>query len=210
MKKTVVISLGGSMIINGTGVHVEFIKKFRSIIAAESKKGFKFVIIAGGGNTCRVYQAAGRQFKFSDVELDTIGIGVCRVNGEFLKAALKGIRGVEVAFGGKPGESSDGIATRHAITRGAQSIINISSTAYVFDSDPEKNPDARKFDQLTWKQYREIVGTQWTPGMHAPFDPTAARLAQKNQMSVSFVGGQNLSDLSRVLHEKKWAGSKIV
>lgn len=208
-REKIVISLGGSMIINGTGVHIEFLKKFRSIIAAESKKGLGFSIIAGGGNTARVYQAAGRTFKFTDRELDVVGIAACRMNGEFLKAVLKGIPGVEVALGGTPGESSDGIATRHAMAIGAQSIINISSVAYVYDTDPTNNPAAKKFDKLTWKQYRAIVGSKWVPGMHAPFDPTAARLAEKNKISVSFMSGNDLSALSKILHGKKWDGSLI-
>ncbi len=197
------------MIINGSGVHVAFLKKFQSIIKAESKKGLGFVIIAGGGNTARVYQAAGREFKFTDTELDTVGIAACRINGEFLKAALRGIPGCEVAFGGKPGESSDGIATRHALRISAKSIINISSTAFVYDCDPAKNPEAKKFDALTWKEYRSIVGSKWTPGMHAPFDPTASRLAQKNKLTVSFMSGNDLPALSKILHAKKWEGSVI-
>lgn len=207
--ESVVISLGGSMIINGSGVHIEFLKKFRRIIEAESKKGLNFFIIAGGGNTARVYQAAGRVFKFNNTELDVVGIAACRMNGEFLKSVLKGIRGVEVAFGGKPGESSDGIATRHAIARGAHSIINISNTAYVYDSDPATNPNAERFETLTWKQYRAIVGSKWVPGMHAPFDPTAARLAQRNNLKVAFMSGSSLKDLSKILHGKKWDGSFI-
>lgn len=208
-RNTVVISLGGSMIINGSGVHIEFLKKFRRIIEAESKKGLGFIIIAGGGNTARVYQTAGRKFKFTDTELDTVGIAACRMNGEFLKALLKGIRGTEVAFGGKPGESSDGIATRHAIARGATQVINISSIAYVYDSDPVENPNAQRFETLSWKQYRAIVGSEWIPGMHAPFDPTAARLAQKHNIQVAFMSGNSLNDLSKILHGKAWGGSSI-
>lgn len=209
MRESIVISLGGSMIINGTGVHIDFLKKFKRIIQTESKKGFRFEIIAGGGNTARVYQAAGRAFKFTDTELDVVGIAACRMNGEFLKAVLRDIPGANVAFGGKPGESSDGIATRHALDIGAQRIINISNTAYVYDADPQSNPEARRHDSLTWKEYRAIVGNTWVPGMHAPFDPTASRLAAKHKLFVSFMGGDSLADLSKILHHKKWQGSVI-
>ena len=77
------------------------------------------------------------------------------------------------------------------------------------DSDPQKNSAARRHEILTWKEYRTIIGSHWVPGMHAPFDPTASRLAQKNKLSVFFMGGDSLGDLSHILHGEKWNGSVI-
>ncbi len=197
------------MIINGTGVHLQFLKNFRQIILRESRNGLSFVIICGGGNTARVYQAAGRQLKFSDTALDMIGIRVTKVNAEFVQAFLGDIRSVTVCGGERVGQSTDAVAVTHAVACKAQKVINISSTAYVYDADPKKNKSAQKFDALSWKQYRAIVGSRWVPGMHAPFDPTAARLAQKNKLSVAFMGGDDLGALTKILHGKKWHGSII-
>src|SRR3989344_3734192 len=209
MKKTVVISLGGSMIINGNGVQTAFLKKFRAIIQRESRNGLSFIIVCGGGNTTRAYQAAGRILKFSNVTLDRIGIRVTHVNAEFVRTLLAGIRGVEVVGGEKPGQSTDAVSVRHAVVHRATTVINISSIAYVYDADPAKNPGAKKFDHLTWKQYRAIIGSRWTPGMHAPFDPIAARLAPKHGLTVSFISGDDLGALSKILRGKKWVGSRI-
>ena len=52
MQETIVISLGGSLIVPEE-IDVEFLKKFRDLILAQVEKGKKFVIITGGGKTCR-------------------------------------------------------------------------------------------------------------------------------------------------------------
>lgn len=208
-QRTIIISLGGSMIINGTGVHLTFLKKFRRIIMRESKHGLSFVIVCGGGNTCRTYQAAGRAAKFSDRALDLVGIRATHMNAEFVRALFAGVRGVTVFGGEHPGESTDAVSVRHALRTRAATVINISNTAFVYDSDPAKNPAAKKFDVLTWRQYRAIVGSRWTPGMHAPFDPIAARLAQKHRLTVSFMSGEDLGALAKILRGKSWAGSRI-
>lgn len=197
------------MIINGTGVHVAFLKKFRSIVSAESKKGLSFVIVCGGGNTARIYQQGGREFKFSDKQLDEIGIRATHVNAEFVRALFEGNKQVKVFGGEKSGQSTDAVSVRHAVEMRGTHVINISSIAFVYDKDPGKFPDAVRFDALTWKQYREIVGSKWIPGMHAPFDPIAARMAEKHKMRVSFMGGNSLGDLTKILHDKKWGGSMI-
>lgn len=208
-KRTVVISLGGSMIITGDGVNVPFLQKFARIIKSESQKGLTFVIVTGGGNTARIYQAGGRKFKFDNKTLDTIGIRATQVNAEFVRAMFAGNKKVTVFSGEKPGQSTDAVSVRHATEQGATDVINISSTAYVYDKDPNKFSDAVRFDFLSWKEYRAIVGSEWDPGMHAPFDPIAARMAQRAGIAVSFVGGDDLAGLQAVLNGKKWRGSRI-
>lgn len=197
------------MIITGDGVNVPFLQKFARIISSESQKGLTFIIVTGGGNTARIYQSGGRKFKFDDKTLDTIGIRATQVNAEFVRAIFAGNKKVSVFSGEKPGQSTDAVSVRHAVDQGATDVINISSTAYVYDKDPKTNEDAKKFDHLTWKEYRAIVGSKWVPGMHAPFDPIAARGAQKNGITVAFVGGDDLSGLQAVLNGKKWRGSRI-
>jgi uridylate kinase len=114
-------------------------------------------------------------------------------------------------FGGeKPGQSTDAVSVRHAIEMQGTHVINISSTAFVYDKDPGKFPDAVRYDSLTWKQYRAIVGSKWVPGMHAPFDPIAARMAEKHKIDVSFMGGNDLGALTKILRGKRWSGTRIL
>jgi uridylate kinase len=70
-----ILSVGGSIIIPKTGFDIKFLKKFRAMILARVKKGEKFVLVIGGGATCRVYQdALKKTTKISNVDLDWLGI----------------------------------------------------------------------------------------------------------------------------------------
>ncbi len=81
-----IISLGGSLIVPDK-VDTTFLKKFRSLILRETKKGKKFLILSGGGRTCRVYQQAARKVAHvSDDALDWIGIEACNLNAVLLSA----------------------------------------------------------------------------------------------------------------------------
>jgi uridylate kinase len=67
-------------------------------------------------------------------------------------------------------------------------FINISNIDYVFDKDPKRHRDAKKIEKISWQQYRRMVGRKWTAGMNVPFDPVAAKAAQKYGMKVSIIG----------------------
>ena len=57
MKKTIVLSLGGSLIAP-KGIDVQFLRSFIALIRSHAKKGCRFAIICGGGMTARKYQQA--------------------------------------------------------------------------------------------------------------------------------------------------------
>src|SRR3989344_5424848 len=94
MGKFVVISLGGSLIVphlsDDGGVDVAFLKKFRAFIIGEIKKGKRFIIVAGGGKTARVYQKAASQIsKASPADLDWVGIAGTKLNAQLLLAMFR-------------------------------------------------------------------------------------------------------------------------
>ena len=161
MDETVVISLGGSLIIPDQ-IDVEFLKSFKELIFSYIKKGQKFVIVTGGGKLCRRYQDATKEISgSSNNELDWMGIYSTRFNAEFLRLIL-GEEYTESAIiidptlpinftkqiilggGWKPGWSTDYVSVMLGKLFGAKKVINLSNTDYVYDSDPKKNPEAKK------------------------------------------------------------------
>ena len=65
-----IIALGGSVIIPDK-INADFLKKFRKLILKLLKQGQKFVIVAGGGKTARLYQnAASKVIKITYEDLD--------------------------------------------------------------------------------------------------------------------------------------------
>ena len=89
MGKTVVISLGGSIIVPDR-IQVAFLKKFKEFILKFLKKDYKFIIVTGGGSTARNYiKAADRVTKINDEDKDWLGIHATRLNAHLLRTIFK-------------------------------------------------------------------------------------------------------------------------
>ena len=114
-----------------------------------------------------------------------------------------------IAAGFEPGCSTDTDAVILAQQFKAKLIINTTNTDYVYDKDPHKYKTAQIIEELTWPEFKRIIGGEFKPGMHAPFDPVASKLAMKNQMQVAIVNGKNLNNLKKLMHGKKFIGSII-
>ena len=93
---------------------------------------------------------------------------------------------------------------------GARQIINLSNIDFVYTKDPRKFKGAKKITATSWKNFRKIVGNKWDPGKNLPFDPTAAKLAERLKLKVIIANGKNLKNLQRILQGKKFQGTTIV
>lgn len=225
MDKALVISLGGSLIVPNE-IDTLFLRSFVRIIKIFSQRN-KVVIICGGGHTARKYNSALRSLNLSvsDNELDWMGIGVTYVNallvrGAFGSAAEKNIlqnptkkiyssKKVMIGCGWKPGCSTDKDAVLAAKTFGVNTILNLSNISYVYDRDPKKYSGAKPYKTLTWKGFRKIVGSFWKPGAHVPFDPIAAKLAEKWNLKLVIMNGKNLNNIGNFLHNRNFNGTII-
>ncbi|PIT88196.1 MAG: UMP kinase [Candidatus Magasanikbacteria bacterium CG10_big_fil_rev_8_21_14_0_10_36_32] len=214
--RMVIMSLGGSMIIPADGFNVSFLKSFRKMIMDRVKKGDKFILVVGGGGTCRAYQKAIKEaIGLSSTNLDWLGIYVTHLNAKFTRFLLSDIAHPEVitnptrkiktskpviiAGGWKPGCSTDKDAVLLAKVYGAKEVINVSNIDYVYTADPRKDSKAKPLPHLTWPEMRKIVGNKWNPGANVPFDPSAAKEAQKLGLKVSFVKGTNMVELKKAI-----------
>ena len=222
-----ILSVGGSIIIPKTGFDIKFLKQFRQLILARLKMGEKFILVIGGGATCRNYQAAAKEVvKMSAADLDWLGIYTTQFNAEFVRLLFKDVAhnqiinnpsrkiktnaSLIIAAGYEPGHSTDMDAVLLAKTYGARRIFNLSNIDYLYDRDPNKFKTAQKIEQIDWTTFRQkIVGHTWVPGKNAPFDPIASALAQKLKFSVSLLNGTNLKNLSAALNNKKFIGTII-
>lgn len=224
--QTIVISLGGSIIVPGK-IQVVFLKKFKEFILKFLKEGRKFIIVAGGGAVARNYQeAASKISKVSDEDKDWLGIHATRFNAHLLRTIFKkeaypvvldsphkpidGQRyNLFIASGWRPGWSTDYDAVLLAQRFKADKIINASNITYVHEKDIALNPSARPIKEISWKNYRKLISAQWQPGMSAPFDPIAARTAQELKMEVIVTKGTDLKNLANILQNKPFKGTVI-
>lgn len=209
MKRVVVMSLGGSMVVTESGINIDFLKKFKKIIRATARRN-RIIIVVGGGSVCRQYQKAARLLGIKNTRmLDWIGVRATQFNAEFVRSYLADIFGVEVYGGDKPGATTDTGAVQFAIKMHASHVINISNVDYIYDRDPKKFPNAKKLILLSWAAYRAMIGKKREPGMNVPFDPVASHLAAKHHITVYFVSGSHSADISSALAGKKFSGSII-
>jgi uridylate kinase len=222
-----IISVGGSVIIPKTGFDIKFLKKFRQMIISEVKKGQKFVLIIGGGNTVRVYQGAlSETVKVSDIDLDWMGISGTIFNANFVRLMfgdlaykevitnptkkVKTNKPIIIAAGYKPGCSTDYDAVLLAKAYCAKELFNLSNIEYVYDKDPKEFVDAKKIENINWKTFRkDIVGYKWIPGKNVPFDPIASKGAEQLKLKVSILQGTNLVEVKNALGGKNFKGTVI-
>ncbi|MCC7160723.1 UMP kinase [Candidatus Nomurabacteria bacterium] len=225
MEETIIISLGGSLIMP-ENIDVDFLKEFKSLILSHVEKGKKFVIITGGGKICRKYQNVAKEIVSpSHEDLDWIGIASLKLNAELLRVVFGGsaqkqvisdlasnfVLEKNVAIGSalKPGHSTDYDAVLAAKTLNAKKIINLSNTDYVYDTDPKVNPEAKKIEQISWADYRALIPTEWNPGLNSPFDPIASKMAQEEGISVCIMNGKPIDNLAKCLNGEKFMGTII-
>ncbi len=224
-KDPIVLSVGGSLVVPKQGIDIAYLKALRAFIVKQTKRGYRFIIVVGGGRTARQYQeAANALVRLADEDVDWLGIHATRLNGHLLRSIFRDIalhyvvkdptrkiawkQKVLIAAGWKPGWSTDYVAVRLAKRYASRLVINLSNIDAVYDRDPKNDPDAKKFDSMSWKQFRGIVGHEWHPGANHPFDPVAARFAEEQGMTVVVTGG-DFSNIGRLLSGKKHSGTII-
>lgn len=228
-KKTV-ISLGGSLVVPSSGIDVDFLQSFNTLIRDEIKADphHQFFLVVGGGSTARKYADAGREVighELTPSDLDWLGIHATRLNAQLIRTIFRDIahpyvlkhyeiirkaeQPVVVASGWKPGWSTDYCAALVSEDYGAKTIVNLSNIEYVYDKDPKKYEDARKIEDITWTKFREIVGDEWIPGMNVPFDPIASRRAQQLGLTVAVLKGTDLKNFKNFLEGKEFRGTVI-
>lgn len=225
MQETIVISLGGSLIIPDN-IDVDFLKEFKTLILSHVAVGKKFVIITGGGKICRRYNDAAESIVLpTKDDLDWLGISATRLNSELLRVIFGDFafnkiiidpdqipdtdKPIMLGAGWKPGNSSDLAAIRIAKTVGAKVVINLSNTDYVYDSDPKINPNAKKIEQISWKDYRSLIPKEWNPGLSSPFDPIASKFAEEEGIKVVIMNGKPIDNLEKYFNGGKFIGTVI-
>jgi uridylate kinase len=227
-KKQIILSLGGSLVVPNGGIDTAFLTSFNEFIRKHVTNGTRFFIIVGGGATCRHYQDAAHTVdpSVTHEDLDWLGIHTTRTNAHLVRTIFREIARprvfdrydikeklgdypIVIGAGWKPGWSTDYDAVYLCKHYGARLVINLSNIEKVYTKDPNKFPDAKPIDTILWKEYRNIVGDKWTPGLSAPFDPMAAKLADELHIKVIILDGRKLENLENAISDKPFVGTTI-
>lgn len=228
-KERLVISVGGSLVVP-SDVDFNFLNNLNDFIREQLVENDQkqFFLVVGGGATARRYIEAGQKVsgQLTNEDADWLGIHTTRLNAHLLRTIFRDIahpyvirhydefirkvsQSVAIASGSKPGHSTDYCAVQLCQDYEVVSLINLTNIDKVYDKDPKKFQDALPIDELTWKQYRAMVGDEWTPGLNAPFDPIAANLAQRLGLNVVILNGRNFENLHNYLEGNDFIGTLI-
>jgi len=224
-KEIIIISVGGSLIVPDK-IDTKFLKKFRELVLKLIKNNKKIIIIAGGGKTARNYMTAANEIiNVNNIDKDWLGIHSTRLNAHLLRtiffkeahvnviknpsSKINFKENILIAAGWQPGCSTDYDAVLLAKNVGAKKIINLSNIDFVYNKDPKKFKDAQKIKEINWKEFIKLLPKKWSPGLSSPFDPLAAKEAQKLKMEVVIINGKKLENLEKYLENNKFNGTII-
>ncbi len=226
-QKTIIISLGGSIIVPQPGeINIRFLKKFRKLILKYIKRGFRFIIVAGGGKVCRLYQeAAAKIIKVPYEDMDWLGIHATRLNAHLLRTIfrreaypvilddphkpVKNNWRLLIASGWRPGCSTDFDSVLLAKRFKVKEIINAGNIPFAYSKDPKRYKNAIQIKKIHRAHHRKLVGSKWIPGLSTPFDPIASKFAQKLKIRTIITLGTDLKNFEKILLGKKFRGTVI-
>lgn len=224
--KKIVMSLGGSLVVPEE-IDTEYLKSFVPFIKNYIEKGYSFLLIIGGGKVARKYgEAVKKLVNPSNTDIDWLGIAITKANAELVRIIFEDLayekiildpecipqteKNVIVGGGWKPGNSSDLAAIRAAKSIGAKKIINLTNIDYVYDSDPNKNPNAKPIENISWVDFLLLFpDNNWIPGSNRPFDPVASCEAQSNGQEVVILNGRDLENIGNCIEGKTFKGTLI-
>lgn len=229
-RKKIVISVGGGLIVPDGGINIKFLSNFNKFIRNKVRQhpNWQFFLVVGGGEIARHYRDAGRQVLGKNLtyeDLDWLGIHSTHLNAHLMRTIFRDLafpkiiidydviwkvdEPIVIAAGWKPGWSTDYNAVLLCEDYEIDTLINLSNVDKIYNKDPKKFKDAKPFSKISWKNLRRLLGERWIPGMHMPFDPIAAKKAEKLKLQVVILKGDDFLNLERYFSGKKFIGTII-
>lgn len=197
MKKRIVIKLSGRIF----GIdNVKILKDYAEFLVKISKI-CQPIIVAGGGNIARHYISHARSSGADESTLDELGIEISRLNAKLLIYALKNkayshppttlqeVRhavddGLIVVAGGlHPGQSTNGTAALIAEKVKAEQFLNATDVDGVYDMDPNKFKQAKKFKSIEMKSLKSmLVHEDSVAGGYDLMDIVALKIIERSKI----------------------------
>ena len=213
MRKRIVIKLSGSLF----GLEdTKKIKQFAEFFVRISKM-CQPIIIAGGGTIARHYILHARSSGADESTLDELGIEVSRLNAKLLIYALQDKAyphppinlkevahatdsGLIVVTGGlHPGQSTNATAALIAEKVRASVFLNATDVDGVYDSDPNKNKNAKKFKKIPIKKLRSMLVHQDSlAGSYDLMDIVALKVIERSKIKTRVIKA-DIKILGRVI-----------
>jgi len=223
----VVISVGGSVL--APDLDPGRIEGYAATIERLVDEGASLGVVAGGGGVARRYIETARELGANEVQLDQIGIDVTRINARLLIAALgDGVdprvphdheaageairRGDVCVMGGiTPGQTTDAVAAALAEFVGADLLVFATGADGVYTADPNTDPDAEQYEQLTPADLVDVVAPMSRDaGASAPVDLLAAKLIERAGIRTVVLDGTDPERVGQAVLTGEHSGTDVV
>jgi uridylate kinase len=202
MRKRIVIKLSGSLF----GMDDEKTLKDYATFLFRISKICQPIIVAGGGKIARHYISHARSSGADESTLDELGIEVSRLNAKLLIYALQdkayphpptnlkevthaADSGLIVITGGlHPGQSTNATAALIAEKVRASVFLNATDVDGVYDSDPNKNKNAKRFKRIELKKLRNmLVHQESIAGSYDLMDIVALKVIERSKIKTRII-----------------------
>ncbi len=228
MKKTITISLGGSLLYKNGLIDAKYVREITALLLVENRKA-PLALTVGGGAPAREYARAVRELTGNEFLADRAAIYATRANAtvvlsalgekafpkvitDFDDAAISLNEGkIPVCAGIMEGITTDTDALLLAERIGAKKLLNLSKVDAIYSSDPRTDPKARKLPLLTHKQLVELAAKsdQRMASTNFVFDLMACKLAARSNIELHFVDGRDFKQVRNALGGAKHAGTVV-
>ncbi len=222
--QTVVISLGGSILIPGND-DARYIGRLAETIRKLSSE-YRLLLVCGGGQVARYYARTGRDLGGTVDQLDMMGIDVTRVNARLVATALGDVaiqvvphtleraaemcdQGVVVMGGTIPGHTTDAVAAMLAELVGADRIVNATSVDAAYSDDPRTNPGAERYSQIGFEKFKLLIYPDHDAGRSSVFDPKGAEVVLRTRTPLYIVDGRDLCDMEAAIRGRSVKGTLV-
>jgi len=185
------------------------------------------VVVTGGGEVARAYIRPAREMGVPESLCDQLGILTSRLNARLLADGLGEYAfpeipttigelkhyfasGKIVAMGGlTPGHSTNAVAAIAAETVGAELLVNATDVDGVYSSDPEKDKNAKRLEDVSVTELTAILSkTEIMAGAYELMDPLALRVIARSKLTTVVVDGRNPDNVVKALRYEK-VGTRI-
>lgn len=218
MLKKIVVKIGGSILYD-SNLEINFLilKKFKDWYYQHNEEYDKIAIVTGGGELSRDIQKKITGSILNQEYLHNIAMSVTQTNAAIIQGYLEDPNSyipkrigdaceffneeknkTLISGGLKIGWSTDMDAAVFADMLDVDIVYKISDIDHVYDSNPEENPNAKPFEDLTWVEYSGLFniseGDSHEANKNIPIDAMCAQFCLKKGISFFICGGKSLTE----------------
>lgn len=220
-----VLKLGGFLF--SSKPDLVLINRYVEVIKKLASESLKLVVVTGGGELARTYINIARGLALSESICDELGIYATRLNARLFVHKLGDLcfpevptsiselitafrlKPVVVMGGLTPGQSTDAVAALAAESINAELLIRVLDVDGIYTSDPKKNPDAEKLEEINIDDLLKwALSDRYWAGDYRLIDPVAVKILKRARVNVIYIG-KNPENIEKVIKGEK-IGTRVI